>query len=348
METQVMENNNDILNQFMKLMSEQNMGEQAKDINYVLLYIVSLQAQMMEMTKELQGIKDYLNTINKSNNDIVSKNDIKMISGIQKQTVDLSKQSIKLKKNILNTIKYAVNTYKTNSKEQMEKVLVKGISSIKHNLLRYRYNLENVTNSCREANQRLDAIGNELTQIGYSIGNVGKLVIGKDIETLNKRGEMTLTRQLKIPINKVNSFVEKQIDKIDKMIYKLENVLEKINAQKILNNKELSTMDKAEKLINFKDYRLFSNNEKKFIMNYADKMNNMDKVYQLIGDMESAKNTSIDSIGKIIDKYQKELDNIKGEEKESVLNKLHSNQEKVKSNEQKGEERIVKRDELQK
>lgn len=34
--------------------------------------------------------------------------------------------------------------------------------------------------------------------------------------------------------------------------------------------------------------------------------------------------------------------------KESVKDKLHSNQEKVKNNEQKGEERIVNREELQK
>lgn len=35
-------------------------------------------------------------------------------------------------------------------------------------------------------------------------------------------------------------------------------------------------------------------------------------------------------------------------EKKSILNKLHSNQEKVKNNEQKGEERSVNREELQK
>lgn len=47
---------------------------------------------------------------------------------------------------------------------------------------------------------------------------------------------------------------------------------------------------------------------------------------------------------------KEEYDNLFNElyAEKSVLNKLHSNQEKVKNNEQKGEERNVKKEELQK
>lgn len=46
------------------------------------------------------------------------------------------------------------------------------------------------------------------------------------------------------------------------------------------------------------------------------------------------------------EEYEKFFNELYAEK--SVLNKLHSNQEKVKNNEQKGEERIVNREELQK
>ena len=263
--------NKDLMNQFIEIMKAQGMDEQARELNGAFIYIVNLQAQMLAMTKELQEVKEQLNIMNTKQQDIVSKNDIKMISGIQRQVVDFSEQLGKIKNNTLNTIRNSVNTYKTKGKEQMKGVLRKGINSIKSKLQWCKNTLLNILNSCKEANRRLDAIGNELAQIGYSFGNIGKIAVGKELKTAEvstgKEG-VALTRMLKKPIDKAISFIEKQINKIDIMINKLDKFSEKINS--------------------------------------------------------------------------------KENERESVLEKLHSNQDEVKNNESKGEERVVKKEELQK
>lgn len=354
--------NKDLLNQFMEIMKEQNMSKQAQEVNNTLLYIVNLQAQMMAMTKELQEVKEQLNTINATQANSVSKNDIKMISGLQTRVVDFSEQLGKIKNSALGTIKDTVNIYKTKGKESLKNVLAKGLDSIKSKLQWCRNTLLNILNVCKEANRRLDAIGNELAQIGYSVGNIGKIALGKEmqpVEVSNEKGGVALTRIMKAPINKAISFIEKQISKIDIMVNKIEQFSERLNPKEsvndkaveaILNNAALSVADKTEQLINIKDNIVFNNDEEKFIMSYADKVNDIHKVHQLIEEMVDSKNTSLDSYSSVINKAQKEMDSTKSKDnsKESVLNKLHSNQEKVKNNETKGEERIVKRDELQK
>lgn len=364
--------NKDLMNQFIGIMKEQNMGEQAQEVNSALLYIVNLQAQMMAMTKELQDVKEQLNAVNKEHNDIVSRNDIKMVSKIQRRALDLSEQLGKLKENTIGTIKEAVNTYKTNGKEQMKKLLMKGTSSIQNKLQWCKNVLQNILNLCKEANRRLDAIGNELAQIGDSIGNIGKIATGKELradKVSSEKEGVTLIRMLKAPISKAISLIEKQINKIDSMINKMERFSERLNSKEIVNDKaveailsntELSVMDKAEQLINLKekDKAVFDNSDKNLIMNYAYKTDDIEKVHQLIEQLENSINKiehSPELYVKIVNKTQMEIKSIdlshKNKEsnaKESVLNKLHSNQEKVKNNEQKGEERVVKKEEIQK
>ena len=354
------EKNMEKMNEFLKIMAAQNMSDQGQDVKDTLIYIIGLQAQMLAMTKELQEVKEQLNKINAEKPDIVHKKDINLISGIQKRVSGVTEHLETLKNSTFNTIKNSVETYKKQGKDGMKSFLQKGIASIKGKLQWCREQLLKVLHSCKEANRRLDAIGNELAKIGYSVGNIGKIATGKEAKSVGasaKGDGVALTRMMKAPINKVISFIEKQVTKLDTMINKLEQISERLNPMDItydekvidiINNTELSVTEKTEQLINLTEKAIFNKDEKKFILNYADKVKDIEKVNQLIKGMEKAKNISSSAYSEVIEEAHKEMKDVKIKDKDSVLNKLHSNQEKLKNAEPKGEERTIKREEIQK
>lgn len=71
-------------------------------------------------------------------------------------------------------------------------------------------------------------------------------------------------------------------------------------------------------------------------------MNKLEKLSEKMNPKE------IDKAHMEINAIEFACENKESNKRESVLNKLHSNQEAVKNNEQKGEERIAKKDEIQK
>lgn len=230
--------NTDIYKEFISFMQMQDMEKKAQDINTVLMYIAELQVRMENMNKEMQQVKEQLKNINQLQLDIVNKKDINMITKIQDKSKEISKDI----KNIANStsafMRNTMDTYKKKGREHMNRFFDKGITAIKSKLIWLKEKLEGILNSCKEANRRLDAIGNEMKQIGLSVGNIGKIAVGKgeNIKVLTSKEGVILTRMMKAPINKAISFLEKRISKVDNLIHKLEQKSERLNPDKEEDN----------------------------------------------------------------------------------------------------------------
>ena len=73
---------------------------------------------------------------------------------------------------------------------------------------------------CNISNQKLakkiDAIGEEVKQVGTSIGNVGRLVVGKDAKEISKEKQgIGITRGMSQPIQKHIVSLQQKLERTD-------------------------------------------------------------------------------------------------------------------------------------
>lgn len=63
MEEKINVEENDVLNQFVKLLGQQGMGEQGKDFLELFRYVAAMQIQLTVITSELQGVREQLSQL---------------------------------------------------------------------------------------------------------------------------------------------------------------------------------------------------------------------------------------------------------------------------------------------
>ena len=113
------------------------------------------------------------------------------------------------------------------------KVLQKGISGMKSMLSGYRERLVDVMTDCEKTANQIDSIGDELKQIGNSVSNVGRLLLGKGTkEVSDEKPGVALTRLINKPVKKTVENLRKNIDEADKAFEKMDRLSDRLDAGK--------------------------------------------------------------------------------------------------------------------
>ena len=213
----------DAIKQFMELMGQQGRKEQSQDFVEVLRYIAGMQLQLGVIVNELQGVKEQLEKLQENQPKEVSSKLINRVSNLQEKINSLSKRLSALKDHLIDTAVQAVTTFREKGRQEMNRVLQKGISNAKSVFSDYREKIvDELTNYEKTANQ-IDSIGDELKQMGNSFANVGRLISGKGTkEVSDEKPGVGLTRVINMPVKKHISTMRKQIDRIDRAVDKLD------------------------------------------------------------------------------------------------------------------------------
>lgn len=80
---------------------------------------------------------------------------------------------------MIDTAAQAVTAFKEKGREEMNRVLQKGISGVQSVLSGCREKMVDVLTSYEKTANQIDSIGDEFKQIGNSVANVGRLLTGK-------------------------------------------------------------------------------------------------------------------------------------------------------------------------
>ncbi len=224
---------NDVLKQFMELLSQQNMGEQSQDFMELFQYVVGMQLQLAVMVDELQGVRQQLSQLQENQPKSVKENLMDKVAHLQEKITNLSERLSVVKDHLVETAAQAVNAFKEKGKAEMCKVLQKGISGVKSVLSDYRERLVDVMTDYEKTANQIDSIGDELKQIGNSVSNVGRLLSGKGAkEVSDEKPGVALTRLINKPVKKAVENLRKNIDVVDKAFEKLDRLSDRFNASK--------------------------------------------------------------------------------------------------------------------
>ena len=215
----------DVIKQLTEIMGQQGMGEQSQDFVEVLRYIAGMQLQLGAMVDELQGVREQLAKMQESQPKAVSSKLLEQVSHLQEKIGGLAERLSALKDHLIDTAAQAVTAFKEKGREEMNRVLQKGISGVKSVLSGCREQMVDVLTSYEKTANQIDSIGDELKQIGNSFANVGRLISGKGTKEISdEKPGVGLTRVMNMPVKKNIAALQKQIDRIDRAVDKLDKV----------------------------------------------------------------------------------------------------------------------------
>lgn len=169
----------DVMKQFMELLEQQGMKEHSQDFMEVLQYIAGMQLQLSAMVDELQEVRKQLEKMQERQPKATESQLLDKVSYLQEKVSSLAERLSELKDHLIDTAAQAVTAFKEKGREEMNKVLQKGISGVQSVLSECREKMVDVLTSYEKTANQIDSIGDEFKQIGNSVANVGRLLTGK-------------------------------------------------------------------------------------------------------------------------------------------------------------------------
>lgn len=224
----------DAVKLLMELLGQQGMREPSQDFMEVLQYIAGMQIQLAAMVDELQGVREQLGKMQESQPE--QKNEVlsKKVSHLQEKVTSLVGNFAEVKDRLIHTAVQAVSAFQEKGREEMNKVLQKGISGVKAMLLGHRERLLDTLTSYEQTANQIDSIGDELKQIANSAANVGRLLAGKGTkEVLEEKPGVALTRVINQPVKQHIAKLKKQMDGMDRAIQKLDNLSSSLSSKEV-------------------------------------------------------------------------------------------------------------------
>lgn len=223
----------DVVKQLMELLEKQNMREQSQDFMEVVQYVAGMQIQLAAMVDELQGVKEQLAGIQTGRHRSAKDSLLETASQLEGKITQLSEKLSEAKDRLLETASQAVRAFKEKGRQEMNKILKKGISGVQKLLDGIREQTVEVLTGYEKTANQIDSIGDELKQAGNSMANVGRLLSGKGTKDVSdEKPGVALTRAVNKPVKKAIARLKKNLDSMDRMSEKLDKICSRLEPEK--------------------------------------------------------------------------------------------------------------------
>lgn len=215
----------DIIKQFIKIMEQQNRQEQSQDFMEIFRYMAGMQVQLGVMADELQNVRKQLFAMENTQPNAENRKLVDKVSHLQEKISGISKRISAVKNHFVDTVAKSVTAFREKGKQEMNKVLNKGISGIKSMLAGCREKMVDLLTDYEKTANQIDSIGDELKQIGNSFANVGRLVTGKGTKEISEeKPGVGFTRLINMPVKRNIAALRHHIEKIDRAMNKLDTI----------------------------------------------------------------------------------------------------------------------------
>lgn len=223
------------LNKFLTLLDENGLGDHKQDLIYLGQYIDQMESSLNDVLNELKLVRTELSDIQDKT---IKATAIRAVDKVTTKVEQAKDTVIKVKEHIKYTVRKAVQDFKQHGTS----ALVLGLNTIKAKEL-----LVGIKNQCNKILENTDkeidkltTLGDEIHKTNTHLKNVGRTLIGKDVQEIDKRNPNTgLLSKIQICLFKVMEVSSQMIDKTDKVSHKLqsfeENVKEKKSVKSELN-----------------------------------------------------------------------------------------------------------------
>lgn len=222
-----------MIKQFMELLSQQDMGGQSQEVMEMFGYVAGMQMQLSVVADELQDIREQLAKLQGSQPKTVTERLMDKAAQLQEKSAGLSERLSAVKERLMETAAQAAHAFKEKGKAAMCMAVQKGLSGIRSVLADYQEKIQEVKMDYDKTANQIDGIGDELKQIGNSVSNVGRLIVGKGTkEVSDEKQGVALTRLMNRPVKSIAVHLQKNMDTADRALEKLDQLSARFTVEK--------------------------------------------------------------------------------------------------------------------
>ncbi len=222
-----------MIKQFMELLSQQDMGGQSQGFMEMFGYVAGMQMQLGVVADELQGIREQLAKLQESQPKTVTERLMDKAAQLQEKAAGLSERLSAVKERLMETAAQAAHAFKEKGKAAMCMAVQKGLSGIRSVLADYQEKIQEVKMDYDKTANQIDSIGDELKQIGNSVSNVGRLIVGKGTkEVSDEKQGVALIRLMNRPVKGIAVHLQKNMDTADRALEKLDQLSARFTVEK--------------------------------------------------------------------------------------------------------------------
>lgn len=167
---------------FLQLLEENGMKEQKQEVEFLAGYVDQMESQFSMVLNELKNVRQELSTIQDKT---LRASATRAIDKIVTKVEEGKSYIVKLKNHIKQTVDKAVNNFK----EQGKSALVSAMNTlhVKGLLETIKGGLSQATQMADKGIDNLTKLGNEIHAVNSHLRNVGRVIIGKELNEVKPR-----------------------------------------------------------------------------------------------------------------------------------------------------------------
>lgn len=173
---------NEIIQQFQKLLEENDRPQQARDFSQLMWLIDGMERQFDTVVKELQEVKQQLAQV-KDRQSPVKKALTGMVRALENKVAQARERLQSVREKIVDGAAQAVEGFKRTGVAALDKTL--SVLGVKRTLGLLQRDFSRLSKDTKATIQKVESIGQELRSVGGHLKNAGRAAIGKDTKEID-------------------------------------------------------------------------------------------------------------------------------------------------------------------
>lgn len=197
-----MEHNQEIMEQFLKLLSENGRAGQSEDLSRLLFYMDGMSRQLEAVHQELQTVKAQLAQAQ----DTPHKNTLQGMAGTLQSKVWQAQEKLDgLREKIMQCAANAVESFKRVGVTALDKAV--SAMGIHKTLEAVQQNISSSLDDAKKNIEKVETLGHELRSVGGHLKNAGRAVIGKETQAIDGGQEGRFQAAVLAPMRTVHKML---------------------------------------------------------------------------------------------------------------------------------------------
>lgn len=211
--------NNEVIQQFMKLLEENNRQGQASDLSQLMWYMDGMSRQFEAVLEELYEVRQQLAQAQPSQN----KNTLDRMAETLENKVQQTRSMLdSLWEKIAGCAARAVNGFKEKGVTALDKAV--SALGVKKTLETLQENLSSTINDANKSIKKVERIGHELRSVGAHLKNAGRAMTNKETQAVDGGQEGRFQSALLAPMRTVRKMLSTMNNATLTAIGKVENL----------------------------------------------------------------------------------------------------------------------------
>lgn len=237
------------MEELLKILIDVNMSQSQQSVSLLMNYMNDVEENFFTVLQELDAVKEQLANIQNTPQNKETRHTLSELAGKMEEGVESMREQIREWRVALNEkATQLVQNFKERGIEALNDVC--GFLGIKDILIQSKETMLLRAEQMQESMDKIDKVSQELREASTHTKNVGRTIAGKEAKEVPEAKESGFFHQMKRPYQSLKNFCEKQAEKLEKGIAKMERMEQTADqsVQKRMEQKKPSIMEKLQDL----------------------------------------------------------------------------------------------------